>query len=214
MSRRKGNTIFSEMAGVPVQRLLANPLIAVARAQNMMARTEVQTLLQSCFIYEDGVYYPIMLELALERVFVEPGDRLHEVATIKEVTTVFSVPMITIFPISSLGVDFIDISFNFEVTAQYQVNAEFEEAEGQRNGRDASPLNPVPEVELVGNILAAQPVTGSGSGSTSYEWSKSANYQVDVHAEALPLPRGLTILLELYSNSIQPKEISTGDECK
>lgn len=107
MSGKKIGGIFNDFAGLPIKKLLANPLVAVARAQNMMARAEIYGLLHSCFRYEDGIYYPIMLEMSLDRSFLDPGVNLHCEPMVREIKTVFSVPLITLFPISSLGVDFI-----------------------------------------------------------------------------------------------------------
>jgi len=70
-------------------------------------------------------YQPIMIEMSLERGVIAnktdkstPPNPTGELE-IKAVTMKFNLPLITIIPINSLGVDNVDVTFEMEVKSSY-----------------------------------------------------------------------------------------------
>lgn len=170
-------------------------------------------------------YEPIMIKMSLTRGYVVPGspaipehlDPSDNTKTIPAVaavppkmesfTTTFDLPLLTIIPLNSLGVDEVDITFEMEVKSSY---GEEQSQETEKNFSGATSF----ETKIGWGPFSAS-VKGSASydskdksnSSSHYEKSNSAKYTVHVHAGQLPLPKGVNTIIEAFTQAITPYEM-------
>lgn len=211
-------SMAQQFSGLPMNDLIGGPLEAAARANGAMAVTQSKFMLDTCFSTkteadENGkdktTYEPIMIKMSLTRGVITPGvitegSSDEPEPTIQMITTTFDLPLLTIMPLNSLAVDEVDINFEMEVKSSF---AE-ETSEKQQSSFAA-------ESEFsakFGYGMFSATVRGSVSydqsneseHSTHYEKSNSAKYTVKVHAGQLPLPKGVTTIIDAFSKSIEP----------
>jgi hypothetical protein len=199
--------------------LIGGPLNAAANANAAMALTQTKFMLDTCFKQEiDGTtkkvtgYKPIMIQMSLTRGVITPGDPFATPpveTSIQNVTTTFDLPLLTIIPLNSLGVDNVNITFEMEVKSSF--------AEEQSEAAETT-IKGSSEFEMkIGWGPVSATVKGSASydhkdssnHSTHYEKSNSAKYTVLVHAGQLPLPKGVNTIIEAYTLAIQPIQLET-----
>ncbi len=174
---------------------------------------------------EHDSYEPIMIVMSLTRAVIEPGvakqdpvakdettdpptAMVPEVAakppTISYFTTAFNLPMLTVVPLSSLGVETVDINFEMEVKSSFS-EEESKTSETQVKAEASFEAK-------VGYGPFSASVKGSASydhkdsetHNTHYQKSNSAKYTVNVHAGQLPLPEGVTTIIKAFTSAIQP----------
>ena len=209
-----------QFSGLPMEDLIGAPLNAAAKANASMALAQTKFLLETCFAKckkEDTnpttgektvrySYSPIMIEMSLERGVIAYENN-NTSPHIDVITTKFNLPLLTIVPINSLGVDSVDIGFEMEVKSSF---SETEHQESQSETSAEASL----EGKLGWGVLSVS-VKGTASYSskdsethdTHYEKSNSAKYTINVHAGQLPVPKGVNTIIEAFSQSIQPIEL-------
>lgn len=223
-----------QFTGLPMEDLIGGPLNASAKANAAMALTQTKFLLETCFNKVERAlnnkeaqdykkkygkdpdnsvkhtsYAPVMIVMSLERGVLTPtkDDNNEPKTEIQTVTTLFNLPLLTIIPINSLGVNNVDISFEMEVKSSYS-ETESENKEKDTNGEGSF------ESKLGWGLLSVS-IKGSASYSsrdssthdTHYEKSNSAKYTVNVHAGQLPVPKGVNTIIEAFTQAIQPIEM-------
>ena len=146
-----------------------------------------------------------MIEMSLERGGIGLDDQ--KVPSIDIVTTKFNFPLLIIIPLNSLGVDSVDIGLKWRWNSSSSETEHKElETETQAEGFF--------EVKLGWGILSLS-VKGSASHSskdseihdTHYEKDNSAKYTVKLHADQLPVPKGVLTIIEVFILAIQPIEV-------
>ena len=202
-------SMAQQFTGLPMDALIGAPLNAAADANAAMAITQTKFILDTCFSAEGDppAYKPIMIKMSLTRGVLTPGDALGAEPTIQLVTTTFDLPLITIIPISSLGVDSVEVDFEMEVKSSF--------SEEQKD-RTETTINAATSFEVkVGWGPVSATVTGnvsydqkdSSTHNTHYEKSNSAKYTVNVHAGQLPVPEGVNTIITAFTQAIQPIEM-------
>ncbi|MDC0674527.1 DUF2589 domain-containing protein [Nannocystis radixulma] len=215
-------SMAEQFTGLPMSDLIGAPLLAAAEANNMMAVTQTRFLLDTAFSIKADettkaeTYSPIIIDMKLTRGVLIPADptKPDSKATIDQVTTIFSLPLLTILPLNSLAVDNVDITFDMEVKSSYSESTS--EATEEKMAA-ASTFS-----AKVGFGIFSASVTGSVSydsahstnHDTHYEKSNSAKYGVRVHAGQLPLPQGVTTIIQAFTNSITPITMPTEPPAK
>lgn len=202
-------SLTQQFTGLPMEDLIGGPLNAAAKANAAMALTQTRFLMDTCFKKvksekeERTSYEPVMIEMSLVRGTLVPDGNSVKV---KSVTTTFNLPLLTIIPINSLGVNTVDIAFEMEVKSSYS-EAETQEKTEQREGKADleaklgwGPLS----VSIKGS--ASYSSTDSSTHDTHYEKSNSAKYSVSVKAAQLPVPKGVNTIIEAFTQAIQPIE--------
>ncbi|WHT39081.1 DUF2589 domain-containing protein [Myroides sp. mNGS23_01] len=110
-------SIAQQFTGLPMDALIGGPLNAAADANAKMAISQTKFILDTCFVRKgeenEVSYQPVLVKMELERTFVQEDE------TIEKVTTTFNLPLLTIMPINSLGVDSVDVNFDMEVNSCY-----------------------------------------------------------------------------------------------
>lgn len=213
-------SMSQQFSGLPMEDLIGAPLNAAAKANAAMALTQTKFLLETCFTksgditYDDPEtgekvtkysYNPVMIDMSLERGVI--GYNKDDEPTINVVATKFSLPLLTIIPINSLGINSVDVGFEMEVKSSY---SETEHQEQQSETIAEASI----EGKLGWGILSVS-VKGTASYSskdsathdTHYEKSNSAKYTINVHAGQLPVPKGVNTIIEAFAQTIQPIEL-------
>lgn len=184
----------SKDRGLDLHALIGAPLVAVSQANRMMAREQAKFIMEFCFAKEGDNYVPVTVPLTLTQSFLSsdgPGEPVMQ-----SVSTVIHLPILTIIPINSLAIDTVDLDFTVDITGQEDA---LEEAPGIFGGPSST------SASLTGKIGPSSEAVGS-SGSKAQP-SSSAKLSVSINAGPLPLPVGVTTLLQLYSKSIQPSKL-------
>lgn len=234
-------SMAQQFSGLPMEDLIGAPLNAATKANAAMALSQTKFLLETCFTKttgtrtqqqpqsdektapksensSSGVYKPVMIEMILERgvlgydTELKSKDKTSTTPTIKTVTTTFNLPLLTIIPINSLAVTTVDIGFEMEVKSTYS------ESEHKEISSDTS-ANAGLEGKLGWGLLSVS-IKGSVSYAskdsethdTHYEKSNSAKYTVNVHADQLPIPKGVNTIIEAFSQAIQPIQIQSAQK--
>jgi hypothetical protein len=79
---------------------LIKPLLAVAEANDRLAKAHIDFLLEHCFTRDEaGAYLPVMIVMN-----VTHGVRSNE-GQLEQVTTVFNLPLLTIVPLNPIRVN-------------------------------------------------------------------------------------------------------------
>lgn len=221
MADRALVSMAQQFTGLPMDSLIGGPLNAAAKANASMAITQTKFILDTCFTKPESnsdngndaqdSYEPIMIHMTLTRGIIQPQPENDQGEipnpTITPVKTRFDLPLLTIIPINSLGVDNVDITFEMEVKSSFSE----EQSETTENTIKAAASF---EVKVGWGPVSAT-VKGSASydhkdsttHSTHYQKSNSAKYTVNVHAGQLPVPKGVNTIIEAFTNSIQPIEL-------
>lgn len=207
-----------------MESLIGGPLNAAANANAAMALTQTKFLLDTCFTRTLGdpkanppkadSYSPIMIEMSLVRGVLTPGDPTAtdeklKFTNIQEIATTFNLPLLTIVPLNSLAVDTVQITFEMEVKSAFSEDtSESKEKQIKAETSFEAKLGWGPlSVTVKGSASYDQKDTSTHN--THYEKSNSAKYTVNVHAGQLPLPQGVTTIIQAFTNCIQPITIPT-----
>ncbi len=208
-------SISQQFSGLPMDALIGGPLNAAADANAKMAITQTKFLLDTCFtpLGKDGKkpekpedivsYSPIMIKMELVRPVIKNNEG-SEKPDIQEARVQFNLPLLTIVPLNSLGVDSVNISFDMEVKSSF---SEESSKENQTKMKAAASFEAKVgwgpfSVTVKGS--ASYDSTNTSKESQHYKKSNSAKYHVDVHAGQLPLPLGVTTIIDAFSKSIEP----------
>ncbi|QOL25219.1 DUF2589 domain-containing protein [Thalassotalea sp. LPB0316] len=199
-------SMAQQFSGLPIKSLISAPLIAGAEANAKMAITQTQFLLSTCFDITEGEggsdYKPIMINMTLTRSVVKADGTAGT-----PVETKFDLPLLTIMPLNSLAVDNIDVNFEMEVKSSFsndkETSSEVEKAaEGSFSAKAGWGCF---SVEVSGSVSASSRDTSSEK--SHYEKSNSAKYTINAHAGQLPLPEGVTTIIQAFSQNIAPIQL-------
>lgn len=196
-------SMAQQFSGLPMKSLIGAPLIAAAEANSMMAMNQTRFILNTGFELDESgespTYKPIMINMTLSRQVVTAGGEPAE-----SVETNFCLPLLTIIPISSLAVDEVNVYFEMEVVSSFSTekNDKDESNEGVQSSIDKRLKSDGCTAELTGSVTASQKT--SSSENSKFEKSNSAKYEITAHAMQIPLPKGITTILEAFTQSIAP----------
>lgn len=172
--------------------LLSAPLIAAASANSFMVREQTRFLMDTCFVAKgENRYEPVIIEMTLSKSVITEGEN-NEVKR-QEITSTFGIPLLTLVPLNSLAVDNVDIDFCLEIVSYDDTQQTNSESNPAQNGTQ--------------NQASREPVL---SGKLSYDANdkkdnrshNASKLNVKIHAGTIPLPVGLTTLIDLYVKSI------------
>jgi hypothetical protein len=192
--KRVGTFRPTSSQGLDIAKLIGAPLVAAATANSAMAREQYQFLMDFCFRRnDDGHYEPVMLDMFLNRSFLKPPEGGDEEPSFEVVTARFQLPLLTFIPISSLAVDKVKIDFEMEVT---QAVSGSTSASEDKQGKEGATLQ--------GKISydSREQISRSSSAKREYSSKNNSSLKVSIDAGQLPLPPGLTAVLDLYTRSL------------
>lgn len=226
--------IAEQFQGLPMDSLIGGPLNAIADANGKMAKSQTQFILESGFNItkkevvhyewendswkkkEDlvTVYDPIMINLSLSRPSLdENGNQLlieeYENGKITKKAAPnaefsIKVPLLSVIPINSLGVQSAEINFEMEVkSSSEEKTSESSKKKSEGSGSFEASMGWGPfKVSVKGS--ASYSSEDAKSRDTHYQKSNNAKYTVNVKAGQLPLPTGITTILDIYAKNIFP----------
>ena len=171
-----------DFQGIAIENMIGAPLVAAARANAMMAREQVNFILDHCFANDEAGYHPVMIRFSLTKNFVK-----NRKADTSSVTGFFELPLLTIVPINSLGMESLELNFSLEIKSHHT-----------KKVQDQSHA-------VLSGVIASREKR-SEKGQTSSETS-GTHMDVTMKAGNLPLPVGITHIIDLYSKSIHPTDI-------
>ncbi|WP_082825333.1 DUF2589 domain-containing protein [Marinomonas sp. TW1] len=202
-------SMAQQFSGLPMKSLLGAPLKAATDANGMMARTQTQFMLSTCFDRKGDDLEPIMVSFNITRSIVKPDGTA---ATPPTATVKFTLPLLTLIPLNSLAVD--DVKVHFEMEVKSSTSKDNESSQEQETAAKADITAKYNaglfSVEVHGSV--SHNSKSSSSQKEHYEASNQAKYEVDVHAGQLPLPTGVTTIINAFTKNIDP--IMLKDEAK
>jgi hypothetical protein len=200
-------SMAQQFSGLPMDALIGGPLNAAAKANAAMALTQTSFLLDTCFKKDGESYEPIMINMSLTRGVIQASDTPDAPPSIDSFVTKFELPLLTIIPLNSLGVDNVDIAFEMEVKSSYGEDTHEEKAkELKAEASFEAKVGYGPfSATVKGSVSYDQ--KESSSKDTHYQKSNSAKYTLNIHAGQLPLPKGVTTIIDAFSKSIEPIEV-------
>ena len=183
--------------GIDIEGILAAPFIAAVKANSMMARDQIQFLMDFCFAQDGEVYHPVMITLSITRhEIVQQSNGEKEM---KVIEANFEVPLLTLIPMNSLAVQDVDVAFDMEITSIYQKSDRLRLQAGKPNvlnkGAEAA-------VKLTGTISYDSREAQIQSGKNQYQKKNNSKMAVTMKAAPLPLPVGVTALIEVYAKNV------------
>lgn len=197
-----GNTINSDnyqATGIDIEGILAAPFIAAVQANSMMAKEQIQFLIDYCFGKKEDAYEPVMIALTITRHEID--HKPDGSKGLKAIKANFEVPLLTLIPLNSLAVQNIDVSFDMEITSMIQ-KKEKSLLQSSNNKKEES------KIKLLGAISYDSKEAQVQGSKTQYQKKNNSKMSVTMKASPLPLPVGVTTLIDLYTKnmSIQSKE--------
>lgn len=192
MAQQNENYMTKQFTGLPLKALIGAPLKAATDANGMIAKAQTALLLDTCFEPGEGEgdsLKPIMLSFDIERSVIDKdGKTLPETAKMR-----VSLPLLTLIPINSIAVETLKVSFEMEVRSSTEHKSQ---SDGKQHGSSD-------EDEEFGTQMYGS-VAKSGKSEQSGKNSSTAHYEIELQAGQLPLPKGLTTIIDAFAKNIAP----------
>lgn len=203
-------SMAQQFSGLPMDSLIGGPLQAAASAQQGLAMSQTQYILNTGFTQKKDAngaisYSPITAAIEMSQsqpVIASDGS----VSTAPSTLSV-DFPLITMVPIPSLAVTSVDISFDMEVKSSYthETDAESSSHTQDQGSFDAKAGWGCFSVEVKGSV--SHDNSQSNSDKQSYQKSNDAKYHVEVKAEQQPIPEGIKMILDMFSKNMTMKPV-------
>ena len=195
-----------QFGGLPLKALIGAPLKATADANAMLARSQTQFILSTCFEptgENNGNLRPKLLKFKIERTILKAdGTPAPQKAEME-----ISIPLLTIIPMNTLAVDELNVSFEMEVKSSTEYK--HEDSSVLKNESQGEVTNPYHSdrfsCEMHGTLASSSKNQSSNSSSGSN--TSHARYDITMHAGKLPLPTGITTIIDMFSKSIAPIQL-------
>ncbi|MGX1112135.1 hypothetical protein ACSSVW_001524 [Pseudoalteromonas sp. MBR-15] len=199
-------SMAQQFSGLPMKSLIGAPLNAAADANANMAISQTRFLLETCFQpvseadKDTGIRKPIMVKLEVTRPVIDENTGEAK----DPATSVLNLPLLTILPLNSLAVKNVDVNFEMEVKSSYSHDTEATSSSSNEAGAKVTAgFNYMGFTASVEGSIKSTSESAS-SDKEHYEKSNSAKYTVAVNAGQLPLPEGVTTIIQAYTAAIQP----------
>jgi hypothetical protein len=124
--------------------------------------------------------------------------------SIQEVSTIFELPILTVVPLNSLAVDSVDVKFEMAVKSSSSTDNSSQTASKTHAGgkfTGSGGFGPF-KVSISGSV--SHDSSSRSKQDSHYSSSNSAKYTVSVHAGQLPLPKGVTTIIDAYAKNVSP----------
>jgi hypothetical protein len=195
--KRQSNPI-NQFSGLPMKALIGAPLKAATDANAMIARAQAQFLISTCFKEnpnDDSSLSPVMVNFTLERQTINANGEITDHPAIMK----FSIPLMSLIPINSLAIETLKISFDMEVKSSREFSRET--SSDRKKRQDSSRIGNAYHAHEFDTELHG---TLSSSNKSSGNTQTGANYEITLTAGQLPLPKGVTAILDIFSKNLAP----------
>lgn len=186
----------SQFSGLPMKALIGSPLKAATDANAMIAQSQTQYLITTCFERpnpDSPKLRPIMVEFEVSRSVIDKDGHINPTP----LKMTFAMPLMTLIPINSLAIETLEVSFEMEVKSSREFSRESDtdiEQRGKRNHIDSAYKAHEFDTELHGSI----------SSKSSGNDRAAASYEIKLTAGQLPLPRGITTIIDVFHQNMMP----------
>ena len=186
-------SVSDQFKGLPIEDLVATPLIAAARAQGKLAGV-TQDFIESVGMEDsNGTKKARTVDFSFKRP-VNHGD-----GSISQEEAQLSVPMLSIVNVPNLSITKTSVDFNMEVK-QSKVETKQKEASATVQASYKAWYSPV-KASFSGSV--------SSKDTSTRKSDNSAKYAISVQAEDKGAPEGLMKVLDMLNASIQPTSIQS-----
>ena len=173
------NYLSSLSTGNSLEALISAPLTAISKANAMMLSGQAQFILDFCFRNNGDSYSPVLIKME----YTKDGEKSY-----------FHLPLLTILPLNNLAVYKVYVNFCVEVTST----------------TTHVPSNPVRGNPAKSKVLRKKTRLGAKLApkeNGKYKDNPSKNgISVAIEAKQIPLARGITTLIDVYSKNIITSE--------
>ena len=166
--------------GQSLEALISAPLTAISKANVMMLSGQAQFILDYCFHSEGDAYRPVLIKLEYSS---DDGEE-----------SCFYVPLLTILPVNNLAVDKVKVDFSVDIVSAISHSMPM------MSGGNPAKSRVLEKKSRIGARIAK---------SNSKKGNSDAEMTVSIRARQIPLTRGITTLIDIYS-----KNIVTGEKEK
>ncbi len=199
-------------SGLPMQDLIGGPLMAASDANMQMGLAQVNFIMATCFYpdeSDDKIMKPRLVTCSLTRAVMDENDPATEQPPI---VTKIELPLMALLPLNTLGVTNVDINFTMNVSSSYS---------NEKSTSLENKIHAEASYETTINYyLAKTSIKGSASIDTTlqqnskaqYQKQNNATYTVAVSAGQLPLPPGVSTLIQAFTDNMAPLVIPARDE--
>jgi hypothetical protein len=174
------NEDFSHQA-ILIEELLAAPFVAASNANSKMAQEQAKFLMDACFDSKNGVFSPKMISLTVNNTKVSHSETTSELITLQ-------LPLITIIPFNSLCVKDVSVKFDLEIISHVSSTTNDDEKNNDKT-------------QMRGSVSSSN----NASENNKSQRRNQSKMSVEINAGSIPLPIGLTTLLDFYTKNIQIK---------
>ncbi|RKR83711.1 uncharacterized protein DUF2589 [Mucilaginibacter gracilis] len=207
-----------------IESLISAPLVAVSKANAVMAQGQTRFLLEYCFNKKGDNHEPVMIRMALTRAVIYPAQQAEpgipptlasapgvtpvvlanegmpatpaRPKSIQNEITYFELPLLTIVPLNSLAVDKISIDFDLEITSTT--------AKPTTTNNDTNNKITDQKPQLYGRISNTTGNDTNNADKSNVTNNTTTKLKVNINAATLPLPKGVLAIIDMYTKAIQP----------
>ncbi|BDC93549.1 Protein of unknown function [Treponema bryantii] len=165
-------------SGQNIESMISAPLNAISKANCVMLSGQAQYILEYCFNATR-----IGNDIIYKPVLID-----MEISDSEGNSLVFQVPLLSILPMNNIAIDNAKIDFNMEITTV--VNHK-----GEKNNK-ADP-----------DLIKNKAYIGAKYSNQNDKTDTKSNMAVSIEAKQIPLSRGITTILDIYTKNINPKQI-------
>ena len=186
-------SVSQQFKGLPIEDLIATPLIASARAQGKLAGVTTD-FIQSVGMEQDG---DNMKARTVDFNFKRPVN--HGDGSISQEESSLSVPMLSVVNVPNLSITKVSVDFNMEVKSS-TVDTSEKAKSATVSASYKAWYSPV-KASFSGTI--------SSKDTSTRKTDNTAKYQISVLAEDKGAPEGLMKVLDMLNSTIQPKSVAS-----
>ena len=185
-----------------IEAIIAAPLMAASNANQAMMKAQTEFIMTLCFAKKGNTYEPVMVAMTLTRTVKVPQEKKEDPVQFESVTTSFNIPLLTLIPMNTLGVDNVNVDFEMEITDQINHNQSYSKVNQHHFGPQDE------KTQLKGKISYDSKEQRNSTSKSDSKRQNSSKLSVKVHAGTVPIPDGMKTILELYLKTVQPQNLN------
>lgn len=174
------NMIAAQFQALPLEYLIASPLIAAVKAQRVAAETTRQ-FIES--MIDDKTKEPITINFNLEQ---RAGDETNSISV--------NAPLLALVPVPHLRIDSLTTHFHFEISQTWRSSKETS-GSIETKVESGKALSPWVSASLKG--------TAASKATQDSSTNRSGTLDITVQASEADIPEGLARMLSLLTSAIQ-----------
>lgn len=193
------NAIAQQFTGLPMKFLIGSPLMSALEANQAMGVNQVNYILDIAFETgsDGGPLEPVMIQFTL----TQPSD--SNGANIGPLKSTIQLPLLVLLPLNSLAITNVDVDFTMEVKTSSTTSSQSQQSHSTKVNESWSvSFDDFFDFSTNGSVTSDS--KESSQQSQQYSSSDTATYSVKVQAGQLPLPTGVTTIIQSFAKSIGP----------